>query len=58
MKDEKTATGEPLIDWITSRGWTVDWNQAEGHIEFRHQVEPTFWRLSTREAYEYLGGPA
>jgi hypothetical protein len=58
MTNRQTPTRESLIDWITSQGWTVDWNSSEGHIEFRHKEEPTFWRPSIREAVEYLGGPA
>lgn len=49
-----------MIEWICSQGWTVDFTDTgrapEGFIEFRHKQYIPFWRLTIREAFEYLGG--
>lgn len=53
-----------MIEWILSQGWVIDFTDngraPEGFIEFRRKKPEqvaTFWRLSIREAYEFLEGP-
>ena len=45
-----------MINWICSHGYTVDFVASPGWIEFSHKTKATFWKLSIREAFEYLGG--